>query len=292
VLMLVIAFILFRSFKNKKQSNEIILAQKNEAELQKKVIEEKHHEMTSSINYAKRIQNALLVNEEHWNNVNHFILFQPKDVVSGDFYWAFQSGEEFIWCAADCTGHGVPGAFMSMLGISFLNEIVVERNVKDTSLILDHLRSKIIQSLEQGHSDFQQKDGMDISLCRWNKLHNEIEFSGANNPLCIVRNGTCIEFTPDKMPVGSYSGNEKPFTAQKFKLEKDDMIYVFSDGYADQFGGEKGKKYKISSMKKKLIEISRLEPGQQKSELEQEFNAWKGNFEQLDDICVIGVKVN
>jgi serine phosphatase RsbU (regulator of sigma subunit) len=264
------------------------------------LLEEKHKEITDSINYAKRIQSALLTSDEYWKLISDdlFVYFRPKDVVSGDFFWAFQSetkeGTLAIWCAADCTGHGVPGAFMSMLGISFLNEIVVEQGETNPSEILNKLREKIIKALEQKSVDIKQRDGMDMALCVWNKSKNTLDFAGANNPLWLVRNSgnkiELMEFKADKMPVGSYADALIPFSMKNIPIQKGDMVYTFSDGYSDQFGGEKGKKFKESNFKKLLLEIHSVEAEKQKERIHDNFENWKGQLEQIDDVCVIGVR--
>jgi len=317
LLLIVIIIIIYRSYTIKKKSN-INLTNKNiEITKQKHLIEEQHQEITDSINYAKRIQTALLTSDEYWKEIapEHFVFFKPKDVVSGDFFWAFQTENNLaIWVTADCTGHGVPGAFMSMLGIGFLNEIVVENNITNPVEILNSLRNKIIKALEQKGADTQQKDGMDLALCVWDKNANTLEYSGANNPLWMVRElkhiteeqklerGTFIkenatkglvEFKADKQPVGFYREKHEQvsFTSTKIQLEKGDAIYTFSDGFADQFGGEKGKKYKYLPFKELLVSINEKPFPEQKEILNQEFESWKGNLEQVDDVCIIGIKV-
>lgn len=302
LVVLIIAGFIFYSYREKKKAH-IALEEKNKKiESQHLMLEEKHKEITDSINYAKRIQTALLTSDEFWKQISddYFVYFRPKDVVSGDFFWAYQAetknGPLAIWCAADCTGHGVPGAFMSMLGISFLNEIVVEQGETDAARILNKLRIKIIKALEQKTGDIQQRDGMDIALCVWNKKSGILEFSGANNPLWLIRKNKAgevelVEIKPDKMPVGAYGEQLNDFTVQRINLEKNDMIYTFSDGYSDQFGGEKGKKFKESNFKKLLIEISALPGNGQKEKIHRNFDNWKGQLEQIDDVCVIGVRV-
>lgn len=311
VLMLFITINIFRNLQRKKRDNALITAQKEEIIHQKEELQEKHNEIKDSIDYAKRIQTALLTSDEFWNEIStdHFVLFQPKDVVSGDFFWAFQAetteGKLAIWCAADCTGHGVPGAFMSMLGISFLNEIVVERKVTDAVSILEMLRERIINALIQKKAEIKQRDGMDIALCVWNKSTNILEYAGANNPLWILRRNkgqgtgdkgeenttTLLEFKPDKMPVGQYGDELEPFTKQSIQLEKGDIIYTFSDGYADQFGGPNGKKLRSANFKNLLLECSNLTGSEQKTILAEKFSSWKGKIEQIDDVCVIGVRI-
>lgn len=301
VLMFVVALLIFRNLQRKKRDNRLITEQKEEIAHQKEELQERHTEIKDSIDYAKRIQTALLTSDEYWNEISkeHFVLFQPKDVVSGDFFWAFHTatpeGDLAVWCAADCTGHGVPGAFMSMLGISFLNEVVIEQGTYKADLILEKLREKIIKSLMKKKGEIKQRDGMDIALCVWNKKTNILEFAGANNPLWIVRNtaGTpeLIELKPAKIPVGMFGDELEPFVKEAIPVMPGDMIYSFSDGFADQFGGPKGKKLRYVNFKNMLLEISCLESNKQKSILAEKFAEWKGVLEQIDDICVVGIKI-
>jgi serine phosphatase RsbU (regulator of sigma subunit) len=287
---------------------EIVL-QKDEISLQKHIVEVKHREISDSINYAKRIQSALLTSQEYWDAISpeNFVIWRPKDVVSGDFHWAYQltignkhlmtNQEIAVWCAADCTGHGVPGAFMSMLGMSFLNEIVIENvNLKPAD-ILNKLRRKIISALEHGGTgNIEQKDGMDVALCVWHKNTNMLEYAGANNPVWIMRPvkdtraHEIIELKANRMPVG-YHYDAKDFTEQKFQLKQGDAIYVFTDGFVDQFGGPDGKKYKTKKFKEMLMSIQHLSMKDQALMINKEFNDWRGNNEQIDDLCLVGMKV-
>jgi len=309
LILLVLVLVVFKSSQQRKRNNVLLQQKNHEITHQKEIVEEKNKEITDSINYAKRIQTALLTSDEYWRQISpqHFVLLKPKDVVSGDFFWAFHTENNIaIWVAADCTGHGVPGAFMSMLGISFFNEIVVENNITQPAKILNKLREKIIKSLEQKGLNTQQKDGIDLALCVWDKNTNQLSYSGANNPLWIIRkteniqeesaalivNGyQLVEFKADKQPVGLYSGELKPFTEQIIQLQKGDTIYTFSDGYADQFGGEKGKKFKGANFKKLLLTIQQESMENQKELINETFENWRGELEQIDDVCVIGVKI-
>ncbi|MBI2280861.1 MAG: tetratricopeptide repeat protein [Bacteroidetes bacterium] len=310
LILLIFAVVVVRNNQQRKKANRLLAQKNTEITKQKEIVEEQHQEITDSISYAKRIQTALLTSDNYWEQISkeHFVLLKPKDVVSGDFFWAFQTENNLaIWVAADCTGHGVPGAFMSMLGISFFNEIVVENNITNPSEILNKLRSKIIKALEQKGVDTQQKDGMDLALCVWDKNTNLLSFSGANNPLWLIRTVTSspdeggvsrsggeyelIEYKSDKQPVGLFTGEMKPFSTQQIQLEKGDTIYTFSDGYADQFGGEKGKKFKLKSLKELLLSVQGKPLREQKQIIDDMFEAWKGNLEQIDDVCVIGVKI-
>lgn len=294
------AVMAFINFRKAKKANLIIENQKMEVELkneeithQKDLVDEKQKEIIDSINYAKRIQQAVLTGEDVWNKISkeYFILFKPKDIVSGDFYWAYNTpNNRSIFCLADCTGHGVPGGFMSMLGNSFLNEIVVENKIFKADQILNKLRSKIIHALEQ-KGVTQQKDGMDMSLCVWNKLDNTLEFAGANNPLWLLRGKELQEYKADKMPIGLYLETETPFSSVTIQLQVGDIIYLSTDGYADQFGGPKGKKLKYKPLIESLIKNSALPMAEQKNILDSTFNHWMHKHDQVDDVSLIGVKV-
>jgi serine phosphatase RsbU (regulator of sigma subunit) len=309
VLIALIGILLLKRFIDKQKIVEAI-NKKNEAiEAQNIVIDkayqelsEKNKDITDSIKYAQKIQQAVLpsqkfiLDELSKTKTEHFILFKPKDIVSGDFYWAYNTpNNRSVFALADCTGHGVPGGFMSMLGNSFLNEIVVENKIFKADEILNKLRAKIIQALEQ-KGGTQQKDGMDISLCVWNKLDNTLEFAGANNPLWLVSKNEnavteLVEVKADKMPIGTYLENEVPFSSTTIQLQKGDIIFLCTDGYADQFGGPKGKKYKYKPLIDSLIKNSNLSMEEQKVALELAFNDWKHHHEQVDDVSLIGVRV-
>ncbi|HRE73768.1 MAG TPA: tetratricopeptide repeat protein [Flavobacteriales bacterium] len=293
VLLLGLSVIIIRANRQRKKANDL-LAQRNEQIIaqnasireQKDIIEEKQKEITDSINYARRIQFALLAHEEVMKNElpEHFVLFQPKDIVSGDFYWATKKDADFYLAVCDSTGHGVPGAFMSLLNISFLNEAITEKVIKEPGAILDHTRSRLISNISQQG----QKDGMDGILLRFSK--QQISYAAAHNNPVIVRNGELIELPADKMPIGQ-SDYENTFNTHFPELQKGDMLYLYTDGYADQFGGPKGKKFKYSTLNQLLIQISQSPLSEQKSILETTIQNWKGDLEQVDDICVIGIRV-
>tara|TARA_B100001093_G_scaffold518058_1_gene601615 strand:+ start:978 stop:2996 length:2019 start_codon:yes stop_codon:yes gene_type:complete len=270
-----------------------VYKQLNTTKKQKLVIEQKQEEISDSINYAKRIQDAMMTSSVYLKDTlpKSFIFFKPKDVVSGDFYWIHKDQEENIFfTVADCTGHGVPGAFMSMIGTSLLNEIIIEKGIKETDKILVEMRAQIIKSLHQ-EEDGAQKDGMDISLCKLNMKKKTVEFSGAHNSLVHISGDELSTYRGDHQPVGLLLGDKKPFTKHKVKLNKDDMLYIYTDGYQDQFGGEKGKKYKGANFKKMLLKISRETEPKQLSLLEKDFVSWINNYEQIDDVCVMGVRI-
>jgi serine phosphatase RsbU (regulator of sigma subunit) len=226
-----------------------------------------------------------------------FILYKPKDIVSGDFYHALahkpagSTQELFYMCTADCTGHGVPGALMSMMGISRLNESIIERNLVHPNEILDNMRTGIINSLNPEGSVEDSKDGMDCVLCAYDFENMQLEFAAANNPLWHVRDGKVTEYKADKMPVGKYGGEMKPFSLRKIAIQKGDLIYTFTDGFADQFGGEKGKKFKYKQLQEALISHCDLPMEEQKEILDKTFEQWRGNLEQIDDVLVIGVRI-
>jgi len=306
-LMLALAFFIFRGYRQKQKANEIISRQKEEVENQKalvedqkKLVEEKNKDIIDSINYAQRIQKALLKEEERvsMHLPDHFILFRPKDIVSGDFYWSLEKEQYFYMAAVDCTGHGVPGGFMSMLGIAFLNEITAGAAALTPAEILNQLRDKILKELGQTGAEEESQDGMDISLMRIDLKTNEIQWSGANNPLWVVKtsaNGNpekspLTEIPPDKQPIGYYP-LMKPFTNHIMKNERDSIIYLFSDGYADQFGGPNGKKFKYKRLQELLVAIRTMTLKEQKKILEQKFREWQGNMDQIDDVLIMGIRV-
>jgi len=262
---------------------------------QKEELEEKNKDITDSINYAKRIQEALLppLGEMKRLFPDAFILFRPRDIVSGDFYWFAEKNGKRLIAAVDCTGHGVPGAFMSMIGNSFLNEIVNERGITDPGLVLGELRKLVVRSLKQDEVDSASNDGMDISLLCFSEkgATTEVEWAGANNPLWIVREGVCLEWKPDKHPISYYRGEDKPFTRHRILLEPGDAVYLFTDGFADQFGGPKGKKFKYKQLQQHLLLMQPEAMDRQKTMLTKCLLDWKGTLEQVDDVLVIGIRV-
>lgn len=292
IVVILLLGVIFNRLKITKRQKQVIEEQKLEVETAKIQLEEKNKEVMDSINYAKRIQDALLKAEEHESKhlPPHFILFKPKDIVSGDFYWALEKENHLYLAAADCTGHGVPGALLTMLGNSFLNEINAVDKLLTPAEILNKLRDKIISELNQTGKDGESTDGMDISLIRLNLNTNELHWAGANNPLYIINSGDLIELKPDKQPIG-YNYKMTDFTNHQINLNKNDYVAIFTDGFADQFGGPKGKKYKYNTLKNKLLEIYQLPLDEQKKLLSNEFEIWRGNLQQVDDICVIGLRL-
>jgi serine phosphatase RsbU (regulator of sigma subunit) len=247
-----------------------------------------HQEIKDSITYAKRIQNAILppikVVKEYLQE--SFILYQPKDVVAGDFYWLEHKNNKVLFAAADCTGHGVPGAMVSVICNNALNRSVREHGLTDPGQILDKSREIVVAEFEK--SEEEVKDGMDIAICSLEG--NKLKYAGAHNPLWIIRNGAIIETKANKQPIGQFD-NPEPYTTHSFDLEPGDAIYIFSDGYVDQFGGEKGKKFKSRAFRELLLSIQDKAMEEQKTIIDETFNSWKGDLEQIDDVCIIGVKI-
>ena len=287
--LLILAFLFFVVYRLRlsRKQNKIIATQKEAVMQQKLEIEEAHKEITDSINYAKRIQKAILPPDKVIQEQlpNSFVLYLPKDVVAGDFYWLEKTSAGVLIAAADCTGHGVPGAMVSVVCNNALNRAVREYNHIQPNKILDKTRELVIAEFEK--SEEEVKDGMDIALCHISE--NQLSYAGANNPLWIIRKNEVLEFKANKQPIGKYE-NAHVFEGHEITLEKDDMIYIFSDGYPDQFGGDKGKKYKTKNLKEFLLTIAHLNPDQQKEQLHQNFIAWKTGFEQIDDVCIIGIR--
>ena len=328
IIIIIVLFIKYRERKLIKEKKELeqkvkertleVMMQKEEIEQQKEVIEEKNKDITDSINYAKRIQEAILPKEEERKNLlqNSFVLFKPKDIVSGDFYWILEKDEKIIFVAADCTGHGVPGALMSMIGSSLLNQIVGEKGCCMPNQILDQLRVEIIKVLRQSGAADESKDGMDACICMYDKNSRKLYFSGANNSLFFVRkngelqdknnqhlkadleneNYKLYEIKSDKQPVGFYL-KQTPFTLHEINIQQEDTVYLCSDGYADQFGGPKGKKFMSKKFKELLLSVQNKDMNEQHLLMEESIENWKNydrslgsGYEQVDDILVIGVR--
>lgn len=275
------------------KSTEELIAQKETVEKQSELIITKNNEITDSIKYASRIQKTLLTSEGYINKFlkNFFILYKPKDIVSGDFYWAYHKNDYLYFVTADCTGHGVPGAFMSMLNISLLNEVIIEKGIENPGEIFNQIRNLLIKALNPENSLESTKDGMDATLLKINLNNFELEIAAANNPVWIIRNNEIIEIKPDKMPIGIYSDLLAPFETKKISLAKEDWIITLTDGYPDQFGGEKLKKYKYSNLQKFILENIDETPNALKIKLEHNFRDWKGNYEQIDDVLISGIKI-
>lgn len=256
-----------------------------------KDIERKNRLITDSINYASRIQNAILPTDKHLSDIlnDYFILFRPKDIVSGDFYWAGKVNDKVLIISADCTGHGVPGAFMSMFGVAFLNEIIGRENISIPAMILSRLREMIIQSLGQD-SGTENKDGMEMTVISIDYNQNIIHFAGTQNPIYLVRDKELIETKCDKIPVSIHPWMND-FTNQTMEIKKNDRLYLFSDGYADQFGGPGNRKFMYKSFKQLILENTEKPMKEQKAILGQVFDEWKGDHDQTDDVLLIGIKI-
>jgi len=288
-----------RQLKIRQQQLEITVAERtSEVVQQKELIEQKQKEIVDSINYAKRIQGALLASDQLFDShlKDYFLFFQPKDIVSGDFYWASpMANGNFVLVTADSTGHGVPGAMMSMLNISCLNEAVSERKLTDPAEILNHARQRIISSLSQDGSLEGGKDGMDCSVIVFDFKKKKIHYAGANNPVWVARKNKegveLIELKPDRMSVGKQYKDSVPFKTLVLDLEKDDMVFALTDGVPDQFGGPKGKKFSYKKLKELLISNSQKPVAEQKQSLQKAVDVWKRDLEQVDDMLLIGVKL-
>jgi ligand-binding sensor domain-containing protein/serine phosphatase RsbU (regulator of sigma subunit) len=270
-----------------------VTARTEELRIEKMRVEEAHKDIKDSILYAQKIQSAILPSEDDFRKLlpDSFILFRPKDIVSGDFYWISEHGNHLFFAIGDCTGHGVPGGFMTMLGSGLLNELVNEHGVSEPAEILNKLRDKIIISLKQTGRSGENKDGMDLVLMRLDRSNNQLCYAAANNGFILIREGKITEYSGDKQPVGIYGDEIKPFSQHKIYLQKGDSIYSFTDGYPDQFGGSRGKKFKYRPLNELLLSISHLQPYYQKEKLEKTFTDWKGDLEQVDDVCIIGIKL-
>ncbi len=285
-----IGYVMYVNYRNKKKAN-LILEEKNRliTNQRDQIAYQKKH-ITDSIEYAKRIQKAILPSLELFSDkIEHFVLYKPRDIVSGDFYWVDKKDDKQIVITSDCTGHGVPGAFMSMLGVSLLNEIIKNKDITKPDLILNKLRENIISSLKQMEIKSEVKDGMDMTAIVIDYKNNTLEFAGANNPLIIIRDGDLQFYKGDKMPVAIHDSLD-PFTLQTIELKKGDAIYTFSDGYPDQFGGPNDKKFLIKNFKDLLMQIQHLSMYEQGEKLNEVFEEWKKEVEQVDDVTVVGIK--
>lgn len=295
-----------RTLELKNQNDELhalnaeIIMQRDEIEQhnseiseQKEQIEVKNKKILDSIHYAKRIQNALLPSSENINDLlpNSFVFYQPRDIVSGDFYYIKKIRNKLFFAVADCTGHGVPGAFMSLLGVALLNDIVDSRAISEPDKILEAMRIQIKSLLHQSNSHRGPDDGMELAFCVADLDKQELKYAGAGSPLFIIRNGDALEVKPDRMPIGVYP-KEKPFTGHIVKLEKNDSIYLFTDGYLDQLGGPERKKFKRNKFKDLLLMIAHHEMDAQKQILADTMHQWMGDVHQTDDILVLGAKLN
>ena len=293
-LLTVLAVLILRRYLVKSSMNKL-LSQKNfEITQQKDAITLQKNEITDSINYARRIQESILPPEQIFRDLlpGSFILYAPKDIVSGDFYWIGESGGQVLFAAVDCTGHGVPGAMMSVVGFNLLEQAVNERGLSKPSEILRHLDWGVNKLLRQSESAGAVKDGMDLALCAYDPATKQLQYAGAFNPLYHLRNGELREIKADKSPIGvNVDGIVDEYTNHVIQLEPGDCVYIFSDGYADQFGGPYGKKFKYTQLRELLKTIWTLPPAEQRRKLERAFIEWRKDNFQVDDVLVIGVKI-
>ncbi|MFL5763780.1 MAG: tetratricopeptide repeat protein [Bacteroidia bacterium] len=294
IFILAVALLLYNRNKVKQRANKILSQQKELIEIKNTELGLKNKEITDSIRYAKHLQLAILPPDSQVRRLlpDSFILYKPKDIVSGDFYWIEEWGNSVLVAAADCTGHGVPGAFMSIVGNNLLQQAVFNYGLSRPSLILNNVNKNISNMLHQSEDTSAVKDGMDIALLSIDRQKQMVEFAGAFNPLWILRNKVLTEIRADKHPVGVFLGEElKQFTHREFRFEKGDMLYIFTDGYADQFGGEKGKKFKYKQLQSLLVENSDQPVSTQRAILDKRIESWQGALEQIDDILVIGIRM-
>lgn len=290
----------FRNYRSKAEKrHREILTKNNKIKEQKRLLEDQKNLLSlqnksvmDSIAYAKRLQKAIFPDKDLLKEKigNYTLFFKPKDIVSGDFYWVDETTDSIYFAVADCTGHGVPGAFMSLLGYNFLNQAILDLELRETNDVLDYLNSSISELLNQKNETEAIQDGMDIALCRWIKSESVLQYSGANRPLLLVRNGEVQQYDSDRLPIGwNFNSERQPFSSRKIKVQKEDQIYLFSDGYYDQFGGDNDKKFKFRRFKSLLSEMDGRNPESNKKLLSQTLGHWMKNTDQIDDICVLGV---
>src|ERR1700757_4663035 len=300
LLIIVFAINVYRSSRQRHKANielarknNLIEHQKKEVEHQKEMVDEKQKKILDSIHYARRIQRAVITSDSYISQhvADYFIYYQPKDIVSGDLYWALAGeGNTFYIAACDCTGHGVPGAFMSLLNISILNEVTIEKKISQPDLVLNEARKDIIKALNPTGTE-DAKDGMDCILACFDFKKLQLQYAAANNSFYIVRGSEIIMCPADKMPVGKSPRDTEPFTLHTIPLQKGDIVYTLTDGLPDQFGGPKGKKFKYKQLEDILLENRQLPMSEQKEILHKKFEEWRGNLEQVDDVLLIGVRV-
>lgn len=288
LVIVVIAYLLFRQGKLRQATN-LKLKEQN------KIISEKKLEIEQSIEYAKGIQTAFLPSKDELNLLikENFIFYKPKDVVSGDFYWYLINEHQngLLLACADCTGHGVPGALMSMVGINILQQLSVERKIQSPGLILKYLNAEIKNSLKQNSDQSTQRDGMDVAMIYVDLVSKKLTYAGANRPLYIVRDNEVIEYKATKHAIGGFTKYDQTFDEVKIDLQKNDLICLSTDGYADQFGGPEAKKFMTKNLKALLVKTAHLGAAEQMAELETVFNNWKGNHMQIDDVLIMGLRL-
>ncbi len=295
-IILIIGFLAVLAYRNyivKKKQHHLLEIQRQEILTKNEEITKQNEEITGSIRYAERIQKALFPPVERFSQLfpESFIFFKPRDIVSGDFYWISEKNNKIIVAAVDCTGHSVPGAFMSVLGITFLDEIVNKNNILTANEIINQLRDSIIKSFHQSEFSSQTKDGMDLALVVIDKKSMKMEYAGAYNPLILVRNSEATIYKADRKPAGFHDKFKDSFTNHVIDIRKDDRIYLSSDGYLDQFGGETAKKFLLNRFTELITKTSELPMNEQFLEIEQTFTKWKGTIDQVDDVVVLGIKI-
>lgn len=290
LLLLGLLFFIFRGLRSEKKTSRELEEKNKIINEQKHLVEERNKDIGDSIRYAQRIQQAILPPDALWSSTfkKSFVLYSPKDILSGDFYWLEETDDHIFVAAADCTGHGVPGALVSIVNYNLLNKAVLEKKLTVPGEILDAANQSLTQTLHQSYNEAQIKDGMDVALLSINRKTGDVHYAGANNPIYILSSGRITEVKANKFPVGAFMEEKiQNFTTHKISIQKGDKVYLFSDGFADQFGGPKGKKYKYKQLQEKLISSSNLPPHEQKKFMSDDFLAWKGNLEQVDDVLLI-----
>jgi serine phosphatase RsbU (regulator of sigma subunit)/tetratricopeptide (TPR) repeat protein len=293
-ILVILVFFIFRNGLQKQKVNKALEDKNKIIEQQKHIVEEQNKDITDSIKYAERIQTAIFPPEKVWNAIvpDSFVYFKPKDILSGDFYWVEEKEDLMFIATADCTGHGVPGALISIVNYNLLNKAVLEKELTDPADILNAVNNWLTVSLHQTFQESAMRDGMDVALCVINKKTLSMEFAGANNPVYIFSNKEFNSLSGDKFPVGAFVEEHlQKFTTKKIQLHKGDVIYLFSDGYADQFGGPKGKKFKYKQLQTLLGEVHTLDMKEQRRILEKAMVEWKGSLEQVDDVLVVGIRI-
>jgi serine phosphatase RsbU (regulator of sigma subunit) len=274
------------------ERTEEVVRQKEEVERQGRKMVDLYKNVTDSIRYAKRLQESILPPDRRIRELlpDSFVYYRPKDIVSGDFYWVERAGEKVVFAAVDCTGHGVPGAFMSLIGHNALNQSVKERGRTRPSDILADLNRMAYNALHKDRDLSMVRDGMDLALCTYDKANGVLEYAGANSPLYLLRAGAVLQYAPDKVAIGSSELPAGSFTDHRIELQKGDVVYLFSDGYADQFGGPQGKKFMYRRFRELLQEIYQQPMEEQRAALVDAFTRWRGGHEQVDDILVFGLR--
>jgi serine phosphatase RsbU (regulator of sigma subunit) len=294
VIIIVLSFFIYKNLREKKKANILLERKNTEIASQKLIIEEKNKDIIDSIKYAERLQKTILPPMKIINEIvpDSFVFFKPKDIVSGDFYWIERTKDGILFAVIDCTGHGVPGAMMSLVGNNLLNKIVKEKGITSPQRILNELVTELFLALRQDADEIKANDGMDLTVCLFHPEQNKLTYAGAFNPVLIARNNEIVELKTDKFSIGKYAYEHKfTYKEQSFDLQKNDVVYLSTDGYSDQFGGDKGKKLMRKNFYLLLQKISHLPKEQQILKIEENFNNWKGEYEQLDDITVFGFRV-